>query len=81
MSVGRSFRERAERGPAGDPQRQWLGAGAAALSHLAYLRRQPPVGVRCGFQANIAIYTGDNWTINALGAFWIRLISALAYVS
>ena len=42
---------------------------------------RPPMGVRYGSQANIVIYTGDNPVMNALGAFWIRLVSVLTYAS
>ena len=40
-----------------------------------------PSGPRYGSQANIVIYTGDNPVMNALGAFWIRLVSVLTYAS
>jgi multidrug resistance efflux pump len=39
-----------------------------------------PVGPRYGSQANVVIYTGDNPVMNALGAFWVRLVSFLTYV-
>jgi multidrug resistance efflux pump len=42
---------------------------------------RPPDGIRYGAQVNVVVYTGDNPVINALGAFWIRLISVLTYVS
>jgi multidrug resistance efflux pump len=41
----------------------------------------PPRGIRYGSQANVVIYTGDNPAMNAVGYFWIRLVSALTYVS
>jgi multidrug resistance efflux pump len=41
----------------------------------------PPRGVRYGSQVNVVIYTGDNPVMNAVGHVWIRLISALTYVS
>lgn len=40
-----------------------------------------PRGVRYGSQVNVVIYTGDNPVMNAVGRFWIRLISTLTYVS
>jgi multidrug resistance efflux pump len=40
-----------------------------------------PTGPRYGSQANVVIYTGSNPVMNGLGAFWIRLISVLTYVS
>jgi multidrug resistance efflux pump len=41
-----------------------------------------PVGVRFGSQANVVIYTGEsNPVMNALGGFWIRIVSVLTYVS
>ncbi len=40
-----------------------------------------PSGPRYGSQANVVIYTGDNPVMNALGAFWIRLVSVLTYAS
>ncbi len=42
---------------------------------------RPPMGVRYGSQANVVIYTGSNPVMNAIGAFWIRLVSVLTYVS
>lgn len=39
-----------------------------------------PRGVRHGSQAHVVVYTGDNPVMNALGAFWIRLVSMLTYV-
>lgn len=35
---------------------------------------------RLGAQADVQIYTGDNWFINALGRLWIRALSWLSYV-
>ncbi|WP_322100057.1 HlyD family secretion protein [Geminicoccus roseus] len=40
-----------------------------------------PLGPRYGSQVNVVIYTGSNPVMNSLGAFWIRLISILTYVS
>ena len=40
-----------------------------------------PAGPRYGSQANVVIYTGDNPVMNALGAFWIRLVALLTYAS
>lgn len=40
-----------------------------------------PAGPRYGSQVNVVIYTGDNPVLNALGTFWIRLISVLTYVN
>jgi len=41
----------------------------------------PPRGIRYGSQVNVVIYTGENPVVNAVGHVWIRLISALTYVS
>ncbi|WP_342235156.1 HlyD family secretion protein [Inquilinus sp. OTU3971] len=41
----------------------------------------PPRGIRYGSQVNVVIYTGKNPVMNAVGHVWIRLISALTYVS
>lgn len=35
---------------------------------------------RLGGQADIQVYTGDNWFVNSLGWLWIRVISTLSYV-
>jgi multidrug resistance efflux pump len=40
-----------------------------------------PAGPRYGSQVNVVIYTGDNPVMNALGSFWIRLVSVLTYVN
>ena len=34
---------------------------------------------RVGGQADVTVYTGDNWILNALGWLWIRLMSMLSY--
>ncbi|WP_206684132.1 HlyD family secretion protein [Teichococcus aerophilus] len=41
----------------------------------------PPRGIRFGSQVNVVVYTDRNPVANALGAFWIRLISILTYAS
>ena len=33
-----------------------------------------------GGQADVQIYTGDHLVLNALGWFWIRLMSWMSYV-
>lgn len=38
-------------------------------------------GMRLGSQANVIVYATNNPIFNAIGAFWIRLIAALTYVS
>jgi len=38
-------------------------------------------GMRYGSQANVIVYATDNAIVNAIGAFWIRLVSILTYVS
>jgi hypothetical protein len=38
-------------------------------------------GMRLGSQANIVVYATGNPITNAIGAFWIRLIAVLTYVS
>ena len=35
---------------------------------------------RLGGQADVQIYTGGNWIINALGWIWIRILSWLSYI-
>ncbi len=35
---------------------------------------------RMGGQADVQIYTGNNWIINALGWIWIRVLSWLSYI-
>jgi multidrug resistance efflux pump len=35
---------------------------------------------RLGGQADVQIYTGDNWFVNSLGWIWIRVLSILSYV-
>jgi len=35
---------------------------------------------RLGGQADVQIYTGDNWFVNGLGWVWIRVLSILSYV-
>ncbi|RDJ27401.1 HlyD family secretion protein [Bosea caraganae] len=41
----------------------------------------PPRGIRFGSQVNVVVYTGSNPVANALGAFWIRLVSVLTYAT
>jgi multidrug resistance efflux pump len=40
-----------------------------------------PRGIRLGSQANVIVYTGESGFMNAIGRFWIRLVSWLTYVS
>jgi multidrug resistance efflux pump len=40
-----------------------------------------PGSVRYGSQANTIIYATDKAVVNAIGAFWIRLVAVLTYVS
>ncbi|HEY8277945.1 MAG TPA: HlyD family secretion protein [Methyloceanibacter sp.] len=40
-----------------------------------------PGTVRYGSQANVIVYATDNSLVNAIGAFWIRLVAILTYVS
>jgi multidrug resistance efflux pump len=40
-----------------------------------------PGTVRYGSQANAIVYATDNAIVNAIGAFWIRLVAILTYVS
>jgi multidrug resistance efflux pump len=40
-----------------------------------------PGSVRYGSQANAIVYATDNAVVNAIGAFWIRLVAILTYVS
>ena len=40
-----------------------------------------PGTVRYGSQANVIVYTSDNALVNAIGAFWMRLVAMLTYVS
>ena len=40
-----------------------------------------PGSVRYGSQANVIVYATGNAVVNAIGAFWIRLVSILTYVS
>jgi multidrug resistance efflux pump len=40
-----------------------------------------PGNVRYGSQANIIVYATNNAIVNAIGAFWIRLVAILTYAS
>jgi multidrug resistance efflux pump len=40
-----------------------------------------PGSVRYGSQANVIVYATGNPLVNAIGAFWIRLVAILTYVS
>lgn len=40
-----------------------------------------PKGVRYGSQANVVVYTGDHPVTNAVGRYWMRLVSYLTYAS
>jgi multidrug resistance efflux pump len=40
-----------------------------------------PGSVRYGSQANIIVYATNNAIVNAIGAFWIRLVAILTYAS
>lgn len=36
--------------------------------------------LRLGGQADVQVYTGNNWFVNSMGWLWIRLLSLLSYV-
>ena len=36
--------------------------------------------LRVGGQADVIVYSGDNFVFNAIGKVWIRIISVLSYV-
>ena len=36
--------------------------------------------LRLGGQADVQVYTGDNWFVNSMGWIWIRVLSVLSYV-
>lgn len=39
------------------------------------------IGVRrLGGQADVQVYTGDNWFVNSMGWLWIRMLSWISYV-
>jgi multidrug resistance efflux pump len=38
-------------------------------------------GMRYGSQANVLVYATDNVIVNAIGAFWMRLVALMTYVS
>jgi len=40
-----------------------------------------PGSVRYGSQANVIVYATNNAIVNAIGAFWIRLVAILTYAS
>ena len=35
---------------------------------------------RLGGQADVIVYTGNNWIVNPLGWIWIRILSLFSYV-
>ncbi|PKG40600.1 HlyD family secretion protein [Psychromonas sp. Urea-02u-13] len=40
----------------------------------------PKGSLRAGGQADVQVYTGDNWFVNSMGWLWIRALSWLSYV-
>jgi len=36
--------------------------------------------LRLGGQADVQVYTGDNWFVNSMGWLWIRVLSVLSYI-
>lgn len=40
----------------------------------------PKGALRLGAQADVQVYTGDNWFVNTMGWLWIRALSWLSYV-
>ncbi len=37
------------------------------------------LGLRVGSQADVVVYTGDSWALNALAALWLRIASLFSY--
>jgi multidrug resistance efflux pump len=60
----------------------WLATAQRFPVQLAFETADgPPRGVRYNARASVILYTGEHPIANALAWFWIRVISALTYVS
>lgn len=44
------------------------------------IANMPKGSLRSGAQADVQVYTGDNWFVNSMGWLWIRALSWLSYV-
>lgn len=62
------------------PTQGWLRQAQHMPVLIGFTDNESDTLKRVGGQANIIIYTGDNFLLNSLGTFWIRLISLLSHL-
>jgi len=67
--------------PTIDNQRNWLRAAQRfpVIVDVETDKGAQRMGLRVGSQVSVIVYTGDNWLLNSLGQFYIRVIAILSY--
>ncbi|WP_186175952.1 HlyD family secretion protein [Vibrio jasicida] len=61
-------------------QTGWLRQTQMLPIAIEFGRQEVTGMLRVGGQADVIVYSGDNFVFNALGKLWIRLLSVLSYV-
>lgn len=67
--------------PSVENNREWLRDAQRFPVQVEFQLRDENdrLAVRVGAQASVITYTGDNWLFNAVGKFYIRVVSILTY--
>ncbi|QBF81827.1 HlyD family secretion protein [Shewanella maritima] len=60
-------------------QTGWLRQTQMLPITIEFERNEAKGVLRIGGQADVIVYTDDNWFFNTLGKFWIRVVSYLSY--
>ena len=60
-------------------QRDWIRSPQPFLVRIEF-DPEAPKGMRFGSQANVTVYTGGNFVLNAIGWVKMRLVALLSYV-
>ena len=61
-------------------QTGWLRQTQMLPIAIEFDREEVTGMLRVGGQADVIVYSGDNFVFNTLGKLWIRLLSVLSYV-
>ena len=67
--------------PTIDNQRNWLRDAQRfpVIIDVETDKSAQRMGLRVGSQVSVIVYTGDNWLLNLLGRFYIRVVAVMSY--
>ena len=67
--------------PTIDNQRNWLRDAQRfpVIIDVDFEKGVQRMGLRVGSQVSVIVYTGDNWLMNLLGRFYIRVVAVMSY--